>query len=275
LAEPRFLTFVHFDEVSSTNDVAFTEGRARVDELGRLGGVPALLVRAGRQIAGRGRAGHIWESPVGAGLYLSIYLRPSWTPRQAVWLTLAAGLAVRTACAKLTRGVAPDLKWPNDLLMPDGSGRKLGGILVETRTQGQRIEEAVVGIGVNVREPEGGWPPSIASIAGNLMELVPEGSDLPLDVVQLRTIVELDRELTALASDPDAAVRSLLDRARAASSLWGRLVRFEQAGELVTGVARTWADDGGLEVELGDGSRVVVHAGDVAVTWDRPQGGAS
>jgi len=100
---------LEFDAVPSTNDVAFAEGRARPDELKPLGGVPALAVRAGRQVAGRGRGGHAWESPPGVGLYLSIYLRPSWTPRQATWLTLAAGLAARAACGAVTHGIAPDL----------------------------------------------------------------------------------------------------------------------------------------------------------------------
>jgi BirA family biotin operon repressor/biotin-[acetyl-CoA-carboxylase] ligase len=255
--------------VPSTNDVAFAEGRARLAELRPLGGVPAFAVRAERQTAGRGRGGRTWDSPAGAGLYLSLYLRPSWSPRQAAWLTLAAGLATRAACA--ADAPAPDLKWPNDLLVPDGSGRKLGGILVETRTQGGRVEEAVVGIGVNLAPPAGGYGDVLASIAGSLAEITREAPP-SAGHLSARIIESLAPEIAALEQDPAAAAGHLVARARAASSLWGRTVRFEQGGAVVTGVARTWADDGGLEVALSNGATTTLYAGDVAVTWERAAG---
>lgn len=259
------------DAVSSTNDVAFAEGRARLTELRPLGGIPALAVRAARQSAGRGRVGRTWESPAGSGLYLSLYLSLAWTARQAAWLTLAAGLATRTACVESLGGVAPDLKWPNDLLVPDGSGRKLGGILVETRTQGGRVEEAVVGIGVNLVAPDGGSAPGLAVLAGSVAEL---GNTVPPSAERLTTriLAALAPELAAIERDPGAAGASLVARAREASSLWGRTVRFARAGAIVAGTARTWAEDGGLEIVLPDGATTVVHAGDVAVTWDRAAG---
>jgi BirA family biotin operon repressor/biotin-[acetyl-CoA-carboxylase] ligase len=275
LAEPAAVSVLAFDAVPSTNDVAFAEGRAHLGELAPLGGVPALAVRAGRQLAGRGRAGRAWESPPGVGLYLSIYLRPAWTPRQAAWLTLAAGLATRAACADAMGGAAPDLKWPNDLLVPAGAGRKLGGILVETRTQGGRIEEAVIGIGVNLAPPPGGFSPALASIAGALDELAPGTPPPAPDALAARILDALAPEIAALDRDADTAARTLVARARAASSLWGRAVRFQLAGTVATGVARTWADDGGLEIALGSGAMVNVHAGDVTVLWDQPVGGVS
>lgn len=264
-----------FDAVPSTNDVAFAEGRARPGELVPLGGVPALAVRAGRQLAGRGRAGRAWESPPGVGLYLSIYLQPSWTPPQVAWLTLAAGLATRAACAGAMGGTAPDLKWPNDLLVPGGAGRKLGGILVESRTQGGRIEEAVIGIGVNLATPPGGFPPALAALAGALDDLAPGTAPPAPDALAAGILAALAPEIDALGRDAGTAARSLVARARAASSLWGRPVRFPLAGTVATGVARTWADDGGLEIVLGSGAVVNVHAGDVTVLWDQPVGGVS
>ena len=181
-------------------------------------------------------------------------------------------------CAEATGGAAPDLKWPNDLLVPDGSGRKLGGILVETRTQGGRVEEAVIGIGVNLVVPPGGFPPALAPIPGALADLTTGETPAPAptpEALAARILAALAPELAALDRDPDAAARTLVARARAASSLWGRTVRFERGGAVVAGVARTWADDGGLEIALVDGATTVVHAGDVAVTWERAAGAAS
>jgi len=249
-------------EVPSTNDVALSLLRAEPGALHPLGGVPAIAVRAERQTAGRGRAGRAWASPAGAGLYLSIAIAPAWTPRQAAWLTVAAGLAVRAACVA-GGATAPDLKWPNDLLVPDGSGRKLGGILVETRTRGGVVDAAVIGIGVNLLAP----PPEIATIAGSLADI---GAAPDADTFAARVLDALAPELAALDGDAERAAASLVRRARDASSLWGRTVRFERAGAVATGVARTWAEDGGLEIALADGGTTVVHAGDVAVTWIAP-----
>lgn len=265
---PAPVPILAFDSVPSTNDVARAEGRSRLDELVPLGGVPALAVLARAQSKGRGRAGRAWISPPGGGLYLSLYLRPAWPPARAAWLTLAAALAVRDACAALLAPCAagpPALKWPNDLLAADGSGRKVGGILVETRTQHGVVDEAVIGVGLNLAPPPGGFKGELAARATALVE----DRDAAPDAHALAEVIlqGLDVEIRALDADPAAAARSLVERARAASPLWGRAVTFEHAGERARGTARTWADDGGLAVDLADGSRVVVHAGDVAVEW--------
>ena len=257
------------EAVPSTNDVARAEGRARVTELGSLGGVPALAVLAGAQTAGRGRAGRTWSSPPGGGgLYLSIYLRPAWPPARAAWLTLAAALAVRDACAAMVLPCAagpPALKWPNDLLAADDPARKVGGILVETRTQHGMVDEAVIGIGLNLAPPTGGFEAGLAATAG---ALVSNRAEAPDAEALARVILDgLAVEVAALDAAPDGAAASLVERARAACPLWGRAVTYERSGARAHGVARTWADDGGLEVETTDGERVVVHAGDVSVEW--------
>ena len=257
-----------FAAVPSTNDLAWAEGRARLHELVPLGGIPALAVLAAEQTQGRGRAGRAWSSPRGTGLYLSIYLRPAWPPSRAAWLTLATALAVRDACAAMLLPCAPGppaLKWPNDLLAADGSGKKVGGILVETRTSHGAVDEAVLGIGLNLAPPPGGFEGGLEPIAGALVQdraSVPDGEALARVVLGA-----LAPELQALDRDPDAAARSLVARARAACPLWGRTVTFERDGAPARGIARTWAFDGGLEVELEDGAVVVVHAGDVRVEW--------
>jgi BirA family biotin operon repressor/biotin-[acetyl-CoA-carboxylase] ligase len=250
---------LEFAEVGSTNDVALTEGRARDGAaLGLLGGVPALAVLAARQTAGRGRAGRSWASPAGGGMYLSIYLRPGWPAAQATWLTLAAALAARQACAAC--GVRPLLKWPNDLLAPDGSGRKLAGILVETRSDARgRVSDAVLGIGINLRAPAAGFPGDVAARAATLEGL--GGRAVESAVLAQAVLAVLGPELAALAAGDGGA--AFLARAREASDLWGRRVRFEQGGAVITGVARDLAPDGGLVLELDGGERRTVHAGDV------------
>ncbi len=108
---------------------------------------------ADEQLAGRGRGGHSWHSAQGEGLYVSILLRPDLPPVRLPLLPLAAGLAAAHAIAATT-GLAPgqeiDLRWPNDLLI---GPRKVGGILVESRTSSEGPPHAVVvGIGINVHQ---------------------------------------------------------------------------------------------------------------------------
>lgn len=103
-----------------------------------------VVVIADEQTAGRGRRGTRWVSPPGAGLYFSFVARPQ-APLSL--LTLAAGVGVRDGVAAAT-GLAPDLKWPNDLLV---GRRKLAGILAEGLAIGTGEQAVVIGVGLNVQ----------------------------------------------------------------------------------------------------------------------------
>ena len=126
-----------FAEVESTNDVA--------REWALAGAPSGALVVAARQTRGRGRRERRWLSPAG-GLYTSFVLRPEGPPTQAPVLAMIGALAAYRALVKV--GVNElRIKWPNDVLC---GGRKIGGVLIEPRVGGDRIEFVVMGIGVNV-----------------------------------------------------------------------------------------------------------------------------
>lgn len=100
-----------FDEVSSTND----EVKRALDD----GEPEGLVVRALRQVAGYGRQGRAWTSPVG-GLYCSLLLRPQVEPRELPTLSLVVGMAVRRALVALAGDAAAQsvrIKWPNDVVV--------------------------------------------------------------------------------------------------------------------------------------------------------------
>ena len=134
---------VWFAEIPSTNDIA-----ARLADAGAVEGT---LVGADAQTRGRGRHGHSWVSPPGAGLYVSLILRP--TAAAVPLLTLAAGIAVADGIAAAS-GLRTALKWPNDVLALEGGGRpprrKLAGILAEAGVGRGGVQHVVVGIGINV-----------------------------------------------------------------------------------------------------------------------------
>ncbi len=116
-------------------------------------GQPALhkqIILAERQHGGKGRRGRVWVSPFARGLYLSLGWHFDMAPASLNALSLAAGVAVAHALARLgLDGIL--LKWPNDLMLSD---KKTGGILLEARSETAASCDVVIGIGLNVRLPE-------------------------------------------------------------------------------------------------------------------------
>lgn len=104
----------------------------------------ALLAQ--RQSAGRGQRGRSWRSPVG-GLYLSVAL-PALPVTQSGQLMLSCAWGIATALQQFNVPVA--LKWPNDFVI---GPQKLGGMLIETQVLGSCITRAVIGVGINWRNP--------------------------------------------------------------------------------------------------------------------------
>ncbi len=128
-----------FETLPSTNQ--------KLWELLDSGAGPLTVAIAIQQEAGRGQWGRQWHSPPG-GLYLSLALAPNLPAQQSSQLTICGAWGIATILREYDLPVS--LKWPNDLVL---SGRKLGGILTETRVQQGRITKAVIGVGINLANP--------------------------------------------------------------------------------------------------------------------------
>lgn len=152
----RFSEVRRFTEIDSTNRYLL--------DVARGGGEADVVAVADHQSAGRGRLGRKWEAPAGANLLLSVLLDPHLDVEQLHLCSAAMALAAADAC-RVTTGVEPTIKWPNDLV---AGGRKLAGVLAESAPtpSGDGSRLVVVGIGINVR-----WPPP-DNVAG--AETVPE-----------------------------------------------------------------------------------------------------
>ena len=126
--------------VSSTLDVAHTIAPDAPS---------GTLILADEQTSGRGRHGRRWTSVPGAGLWLTLIERPT-DARALEVLALRCGLYAAEALDALAR--APiGVKWPNDLYV---EGRKLAGVLIETRWRGTSPEWVAIGFGLNVLAPD-------------------------------------------------------------------------------------------------------------------------
>ncbi len=204
---------VYFPSVTSTNDLA-----ARLADRGE----PELTaVVSEQQTAGRGRLGRSWFSPPGAGLYVSVILRPGSAVLQTgsgpttPMVTLAAGVAFAEA-VRLCTHLPVTIKWPNDLMVEQ---RKLAGILTET-SGGGRPDYLVVGFGLNVRSAA--YPADIADRATSVEAELGRPVDRGPLLVQL--LASLASWIDALRAGRREAIldrwRSLSPSARGAEVEW-------------------------------------------------------
>jgi len=224
----------------------------------REGAPEGFTIVAEEQTLGRGRLDRSWHSPWGAGLAMSIVLRPFAPESSWGWVPLLSGLAVVEALE--AQEVTCALKWPNDVVVDgdarDGSAgpRKLGGILVE------RVEGSlVVGIGVNVDLRADELPVARAT------STVLEGVRVRREHLVVDIGVALRRHylLWQLASG-DARRSGVADAYTRRCLTLGREVRASLPGDRVEeGTAYALDDDGRLLLRRRDGSTHPVSAGDI------------
>jgi len=225
---------------------------------------PCLLV-AEHQTLGRGRQGRTWQASPGASLTFSISL--PLAPRDWSGLSLAVGVALADALEPPEPGRAPrlQLKWPNDLWLvdprsPASTGRKLGGVLIETVAVG-RQRMVVVGVGLNIAPLSSPQPRELSSGFACLQELSAAASApaalhsvaLPL----VRALLQFEREGFA-GFAPAYARRDLLR---------GRLVTAQDAtnsGALLEGTVEGVSGSGALLLRVGSALHLV-SSGDVSV----------
>ncbi len=230
-----------FQQIGSTNDEA--------KRLADGGGQEGLIVVAEAQTAGRGRAGRKWITPAGTAIALSVILRPALAAERTARLTMLAGVALCDAIEQAT-GLRADLKWPNDVLL---SGKKVAGILAEAALFGDRLEYAVIGLGVNVNSA-----PSAAEV------------DFPATSLQAEAGREVDRLklLRAILAGLEARYPSLTDDVlfeawRAHLALMGEpMVAHTESGDH-RGRAEGVDPEGALLFRLDSGEALRLMAGDV------------
>ncbi len=151
----------HYETVASTMPLAH--------ELAAQGAADGTAIVAEEQTAGRGRRGRVWQAPRGSALLCSLICRPPLPPERLFLLVAAIGVGLCEGVERAT-GLRPQVKWPNDLLL---DGRKLAGVLCESRLGGAGLHHAVVGFGLNINTraadlsemPPGALPPTSLAIA--------------------------------------------------------------------------------------------------------------
>jgi BirA family biotin operon repressor/biotin-[acetyl-CoA-carboxylase] ligase len=249
---PGFSDIRWFDSIDSTNRYLLDQARA--------GAPHGVVAVADHQTAGRGRLGRRWEAPPGSNLLVSVLLRLDLPPDARYLASAVVALAAADAITAVT-GLNPGIKWPNDLLAPDG--RKLAGVLAEADLAGPAEHGSppiVVGIGINVGWPlsDDDLPPDLVGAATSLQQ----GAGRPVDRSALLAgfLEDLGPRLTRLGN-PEGRARLASDLRQRCVTL-GRRVRVQLSGEDIEGTATELTDEGHLVVTTDGGSKTVV-AGDV------------
>jgi BirA family biotin operon repressor/biotin-[acetyl-CoA-carboxylase] ligase len=219
-------------------------------------GVDVLL--AERQTGGRGRRGRPWQSPLGANLYLSAARAFEGGLARLGGLSLVAGIAVAEALHAAGRPEVA-LKWPNDLVVDDGTRlRKLGGLLVEGGGEHGGPASAVIGIGINVAMP----PEAGARIDQPWIDLAGLGGAPSRTQLAAALVVHLVDALDLFDREGFAPFAA---RWRALDALRGREaeVHLPSGSEPVHVLGL--GDGGALRVRGADGRERDLHAGEVSL----------
>jgi BirA family biotin operon repressor/biotin-[acetyl-CoA-carboxylase] ligase len=248
---------------------------ADVMTLARDGAPEGVVVVADHQSAGRGRRSRSWVAPASGSLLLSVLLRPPAAVAGAV--TMATAVALAEAVERVA-GVAPGLKWPNDLVLPGPEAdSKLAGILAEvdwpagsTVSGGWRQPAAheravvVVGVGLNVSWPEpaagDAGAEELVAVADSAVALNWVGADVDRVDLLVAFLRRLDERYGELVGTGSAAI---IAEWRRRSATLGRRVRVDLGGDDVDGMAIDVTADGHLVVETLDGDRRTIAVGDV------------
>lgn len=217
-------------------------------DLADAGYASGTVVVAEEQTAGQGRFGRSWHSEQGTGLYLSEIIRLKICPDSLPLVTLALGLATAEAITAVA-GVAPDLRWPNDVLL---NGIKCAGILVQLHDG-----VLIAGIGINVNQAS--FPEHLATTATSMR--LATGREYDRDQILNELLRVIDEQLeTLLKNGRDPVLRAFT---QASSFVFGRRVVVDQDGSQLTGVTDGLDPQGFLRLRQDSGQRTLILAGGV------------
>jgi BirA family biotin operon repressor/biotin-[acetyl-CoA-carboxylase] ligase len=236
----------YFDSIGSTNDEALAWASDNARDLS--------IVIADEQTQGRGRLNRKWFTPKESALACSLILRPvARAPHLSRTVGLAA-LSIAESCSKL--GLAPRIKWPNDILL---NGKKAAGILIETVWSGDNIDSVVVGMGINIHStsvpPENVLQFPATSLEDELGKKSPSREEILYNIISafIRWRARLENDELIQAWEEILAFR-------------GEQVQVKAGSESpVTGELLGLESDGSLRLRDEHDKSIIVRFGDVSL----------
>ncbi|MDQ3910166.1 MAG: biotin--[acetyl-CoA-carboxylase] ligase [Thermoproteota archaeon] len=218
-----------------------------------------IVVIAGQQKSGRGRQNRKWLSPKG-GIWLSVVLRPRISISKITLLSFTAALAVCDAIKKTTE-LDAKLRWPNDVTI---SGKKIAGILIDMSMEAERINYAVVGIGINANVDSLG----ISSSLENDVKVTSLRDELGHDtnILELTKVV-LERLEYYYLKLKRCASCTIIEEWKKNSDILHQKVALMQNNRIIEGIAVDVKNDGSLLVRTDDCDNINVVTSDIRVRY--------
>ena len=238
----------YFDSIDSTQNQALKMAEDIVNN--------GAVIVAAKQTGGHGRSGRRWISPKG-GIWISIILHPTFDISITTLFPIASALALSIAIEK-TFSIQPELKWPNDLTI---KGKKVAGMLVDVSLESNKIENLVLGVGINfdvnakqIEKSLKGTPNfyGVASLSDQKQNIK------PIQLVQT-FLVELEKIYKSLNAKQ---TKKIISEWTARSSTIGKNVELNTSDSKIKGKAIKIDDDGALVVSENNKSHRII-AGDI------------
>lgn len=249
LSQDTFITsLIHRPVVDSTNNLAI--------ELANDSDVDGLVVIADKQTSGKGRRGNEWFSPEG-NLYMSVVIKPNFTedlihsPHNLFQLiTLMTAISVVEAIKNLLQ-INLSLKWPNDIMI---EGKKVGGILIESRYKGALLNFVVIGIGLNLVHSN--VPPSLEGKLAYLRQFTDQ--HIARDDILLYILKSLDRWYKKFRNH---CFDEIIEQWKSNNCTLGRLVKISADERIITGLATDISNMGSLIIKDSNGKLFSIISG--------------
>lgn len=228
---------IHLPSVDSTNNYVANQLKT--------GGLRSgTVILADEQSAGRGQRGATWTSNPGENLLFSSVYRPdNMSVSDQFLVSQVSALAVSDFLRKI--GISAMVKWPNDIVVSD---QKIAGILVECTLSGNKVNEFIIGIGLNVNQLH------FDELRATSVQLK-SGLYYNIHEVLFGVINELNGWLTRLENNEYDYIRS---------NYLSQLIGFK--------VTRTYAADGqrfeGQIIGIDNWGKVIMEIGEETKTFD-------
>lgn len=207
------------------------------------------------QTAGRGRFQRKFFSPSNKGIYMSVILRPNIELSKAIHITTSAAVSVCRAIENLTNK-RPKIKWVNDIFLDE---KKICGILTEAsgNFESGRVENVVVGIGINFKTKEADFPDDIKDIAGSIFE-----GEEP-NITRNQLVAEILNELLYMCDNLED--KSIMQEYKVLSFVLGKKVSFLKNNRLNKAKAVDISDEGALVVQYENGDLDYLNSGEISI----------
>ena len=234
----------YYTRLESTNSEAW--------ELIREGAKSGTLVVTDNQFKGKGREDRVWSSAPDKGITFSLVLFTELEAKLSGWFPILTGVAVHKALSSFHS--IPMLKWPNDLIL---GGKKVGGILCESKVKHNRLHKVVIGVGLNVNETIEDFDVDLRSSATSMH-------------IHASKFYQRERVLAEILNNLEPLIDGLPNNLKLIKSQWestcdhlGSSLQFHNQNSIVKGVFKSLGSSGSAIIDV-DGENTEFHSAEIS-----------